>query len=341
MAKINPSISIVIPAFNGAKCLKKNLDSIKALNNLDEIELVIVDNNSTDSTLNTLKSYEKEVNIKLIENSNNEGFAGACNSGALNSNGEFLFITNQDVLFPSDFFDKLNQIYKDFKNKKEIVISPALVFETGKIHYFGAKNHFLGFSYTPEVGEELPKNKIIKRTQRFSGGTLFIKKDFFLKMGGFYKKFFMYYEDTDLSLKILRNGYKIYTTNDPFLIHQKKFQSLNEFQYYFLERNRIIVVIRNINNIQKLLPVIIVVELILLFHSVFVRKFRLRLKIYLELISNVKHLRNMRNKSKREANLLPYQKLSKTLDPILLGDFQRYKIFRKLLNMLNKFFKFV
>ena len=236
------------------------------MNNIDEIELVIVDNNSTDSTLNTVKSYEKDINIQLIENPINEGFTGACNSGALNSKGNFLFITNQDVLFPPDFFEKLSRIYNDFSKNHEIVISPALVFETGRIHYFGAKNHFLGFSYTPEVGEELPKNKIIKKTQRFSGGTLFIKKDLFLKMGGFYKKFFMYYEDTDLSLKLLRNGYKIYTTNEPYLIHQKKYQTLNDFQYYFLERNRFILIIRNVSGIRKLLPIIIVVELILIFH---------------------------------------------------------------------------
>ncbi len=340
MQKPNPSISIIIPAFNGARCLKKNLESIKALNNLDEIELVIVDNMSTDSTVNTIKSYENDVNIKLIENGINEGFAGACNLGVINSIGEFVFITNQDVLFPPDFFDKLKQIYKIFKKSPEIVISPALVFETGKIHYFGAKNHFLGFSYTPEVGEELPKNKIIKRTQRFSGGTLFIKKELFLKMGGFYKKFFMYYEDTDLSLKLLRNGYKIYTTNTPFLIHQKKYQSLNDFQYYFLERNRFIVVIRNINDVHKLLPFIILIELILLFHSVFIRKFKLRLKIYLWIIFNIKFLKNIREKSKREGKLLPYQTLSKTLDPILLGDLQRLKVFRKLLNALNKILKY-
>ncbi|MFX1569939.1 MAG: glycosyltransferase family 2 protein [Promethearchaeota archaeon] len=336
-----PSISIIIPTYNGAFCLKKNLDSIKRLNSLKRIEVVIIDNMSTDSTIKTIKSFEKDIKIKLIKNPKNEGFAGACNSGAVKSNGDFLFITNQDVLFPPDFFEKLNQIYKDFKLNHEIVISPALVFETGRIHYFGAKNHFLGFSYTPEVDEELPKNKIIKLTQRLSGGTLFIKKDLFLKMGGFYKKFFMYYEDTDLSLRLLRNGYKIYTTNDPFLIHQKKFQTLNKFQYYFLERNRFILIIRNVSNIHKLFPIIIIVELILIFHSFLIRKFGLRLKIYLELIFNIKHLKSVREKSMKVVDLLPYQKLSKTLDPILLGNLQRIKFFRKFLNTLNKIFKYI
>ncbi len=339
MAKVSSTISIIIPSYNGAPCLKKNLESIKSLTNLEEIELVIVDNKSIDSTINVIKSYENDINIKLIKNDTNEGFAGACNSGVLNSEGEFVFITNQDVLFPHDFFPKLVKIYDSLKDNSEIVISPALIFETGKIHYFGAKNHFLGFSYTPEIGESLPKNKLIKQTQRFSGGTLFIKKDFFLKMGGFYRQFFMYYEDTDLSLKILRNGVKIYTTNDPFLIHQKQNQPLNDFHYYFLERNRFIVIMRNIDNIHKILPFMIIVELILLLHSLFIKKFKLRIKIYEEIIFSLKYLRRMREKSKKEAQFLSYQKLSKTLDPSLLGSVKRFNVFTILLNLLNKILK--
>ena len=155
MQTSDPIISIIFPSYNGVKFLKKNLDSIKSLNNLYEIELVIIDNNSIDSSIKIIKSYENDININLIENNVNKGFAEACNSGVRNSRGEFIFITNQDVVFPPDFFDKIKQIYYKFKNDDEIAISPALVFENGRIHYFGAKIHFLGFSYTPDSGKKL------------------------------------------------------------------------------------------------------------------------------------------------------------------------------------------
>ncbi|MFX0035973.1 MAG: glycosyltransferase family 2 protein [Candidatus Hermodarchaeota archaeon] len=333
----NPTISIIFPSYNGAKFLNKNLDSIKSLKNLNEIELVIVDNMSKDSSIDIIKSYEKDINIKLVKNNVNRGFAEACNSGVNLSNGKFIFITNQDVIFPSDIFIKLQKIYRNFKKDLEIVISPALIFENGRIHYFGAKNHFLGFSYTPELGQRLPKNKIVKVTQRFSGGALFIKKDFFLKMGGFDESFFMYYEDTDLSLKILRNGYKIFTTNDPFLIHQKSHQTLNDFQYFFLERNRFIVLVKNVDKLRKLVPFIIIIELSLLFHSIFIRKFKLRIKIYLDLLLNIEYLKKLREKSKKEGTLLSYQNLSKNLDPILLGKLQNLNVIKILLKILNRF----
>ncbi|MFX1328695.1 MAG: glycosyltransferase family 2 protein [Promethearchaeota archaeon] len=334
---LGPTISIIFPSYNGAKFLKKNLDSIKSLKNLHEIELIIVDNKSKDSSVNIIKSYEEEINIKLIKNNLNIGFAEACNSGAKLSKGKFIFITNQDVIFPSDFFIKLKKIYRTFKKDLEIVISPALIFENGRIHYFGAKNHFLGFSYTPELGQRLPKNRIVKITQRFSGGALFIKKDFFFKMGGFDESFFMYYEDTDLSLKMLRNGYKIYTTNDPFLIHQKNHQTLNDFQYFFLERNRFIVLIKNIDKLQKLVPFIIIIELSLLLHSIFIRKFKLRIRIYLDLLLNNRNLKKLREKSKKEGLLLSHQNLSKNLDPILLRKLQHLNALQILLKILNRF----
>ena len=336
MSNAKPRISIIFPSYNGAKFLKRNLESIKSLKNLKEIELVIVDNMSRDSSINVIKTYEKDINIKLLRNYYNQGFAEACNSGVNDSMGEFIFITNQDVIFPSDFFDKLTTIYSNLKNKHEIAISPAIVFENGRIHYFGAKNHYLGFSYTPELGEKLPKKKIIRSTSRLSGGCLFIKKDFFLKMGGFDKDFFMYYEDTDLSLKMIRNGNKIYTTNDPCLIHQKDHQSLNELQYFFLERNRFFVIAKNILDTRKIIPIILIVECILLVHSIFIKKFKIRLKIYLELMRRVKYFREIRNKEKSKNHLLSIQSFSKKLDPILLGNLQNLKVFRIILRILNR-----
>lgn len=333
----NPKISIVFPSYNGVKFLKKNLDSIKNLHDSSEIQLIIIDNMSRDASVNVIKSYVNKINLKLIRNSLNEGFAEACNSGVKHSEGEFIFITNQDVIFPPDFFIKLLQIYNDFKKNNEIIISPALVFEDGRIHYFGATNHFLGFSFTPELGEKLPKKRIIKKTQRFSGGSLFIKKNLFLNMGGFDKDFFMYHEDTDLSLRLLRNKIEIITTNDPFLIHQKKNYHINKFQFFFLERNRFFVLAKNINNIHKIIPILLILEFILLIHSLFIKKFKIRLKIYIDLVRKSKYFKIMRKKSKSETQLLSYQILSRKLNPILLGKLQNIKAFRSLLKIMNRF----
>jgi len=334
MKKDNTKISIIFPLYNGKRFLTRNFNSITKLTNLDEIELIIIDNNSSDSSIEIIQSYKKKIDIKLINKNKNLGFAKASNIGATYAKGNYLFITNQDVIFEPNFFLKLEKIYTMYKNE-EIVLSPALIFEDDGIHYFGAKIHFLGFSYTPEVMEKNPTNKIIKETQRLSGGSLFIKKKTFLDIGGFDPIFFMYYEDTDLSLRFMRNGIRIITTNDPYLIHQKHDWKFSNFQYFLLERNRYISIFKNIDNIKKLFPYFIISEFILIFHSIISKFFRFKIRIYYELLTHRKVIKKIRNESRKKAKFLSYQKLSKELDPILLGVFQDNILFRKFLKMFN------
>lgn len=341
MNNVNLRISIIFPSYNGENYLIRNLDSIKKLNSLNEIELVVIDNNSNDSSIEIIESYKKNIQIKLIKGNTNLGFCKACNIGALNAEGEFIFITNQDVIFPPEFFSKLINIYNNLKKEKEIILSPAIVFENHTIHYFGAENHFLGFSYTPNLGQKLPKEKVVNPTQRISGGSLFIKKSLFLDKGAFDSHFFMYYEDTDFSLRMLRNGLKMYTTNDPFLIHQKEDWTISDFRYYLLERNRFILLIKNINNLKKLVPFLLITEVILILHSVVIKKFKLRVMLYAELILKMKFLKNLRKKSKQEIALLPYENFSKTLDPVLLGDLRHVKAFNTFLKIFSSFLNLI
>lgn len=337
----NIMISIIFPSYNGEKFLKRNFESIKSLPTLSKLEIVIIDNNSTDNTISIIEEYSKSLRIKLIKQNTNLGFTRACNLGVHNANGKYMFITNQDVIFTPNFFEKLINIYQTYKKDKEFIISPAFLFEGDGIHYFGAKIHILGFSYTPELKKALPEKRVIKLTERFSGGALFITKDFFLEMGGFDPELFMYCEDTDLSLRVLRKGLKIYTTNDPFLIHQKHEWTFNDFRYYFLERNRYIVVIKNISNIKKLIPYFFLMEIPLIFQSIIINKFKLRVRIYYELFRKRKYLRQIRDHSKKMNNLLQYQHLSRTLDPILLGDLQNIKVFNVFLKVYNFLLKHI
>ena len=116
---LKPKISIIFPTYNGANYLSKTLESIKKLKNIEEIELVIIDNNSNDETLNIINSYFSTLNINLIKQKQNLGFAKACNIGAQLAKGRFLFITNQDIIFFDDFFQKLISIYNEYSQNDE------------------------------------------------------------------------------------------------------------------------------------------------------------------------------------------------------------------------------
>ncbi len=313
-------ISIIFPSFNGEDVLYKNLHSIQNLINLNEIELVIIDNNSEDSTKTLIKSF-KELNVNLIEQDSNLGFAKACNIGVLHSKGKYVFITNQDVIFPSHFFVVLLKLFEELKYSRDIILCPSIVFfgDNG-INYFGAKIHFLCFSYTPEMYQELPKTKKTFRTLKISGSSMFLKKDTFLKLNGFDPYFFMYHEDTDLSLKALRSNIPVLTTNETQLYHQKNSFILSDFSYYYIERNRYICLVKNLESIVKLIPYILLTEVILILHSILIKKFKVRLKIYSFLIHNYTNLKSIRSdKLNCKIQKVRKNELSSKLDSNILG----------------------
>jgi hypothetical protein len=171
--------------------IERNLNSIKKLDIANKLEIIVIDNHSTDDTLKILKTYQKSLNLKIFKLNKNQGFAKACNLGVEKSEGDFIFITNQDVIFPKDFFKNLLNSYSKIKKRKEVVISPAIIFEGNGIHYYGAKIHFLGFSYTVDISKQLPLKKKIIETKRFSGGSLFLKKNLFESLGGFDHQYFI------------------------------------------------------------------------------------------------------------------------------------------------------
>ena len=66
-----------------------------------------------------------------------------------------------------------------------------------------------------------------------------------------------------------------------------------------------------------------------------VEKFKLRIRIYYELISKFKFIKNLRCKSKEKMILIPYQKLDRNLDPILLGEMKDSIFFNRMLSFFN------
>ena len=332
-------ISIIFPSYNGEKVIYNNLKSIQNLSNLNEIELIIVDNNSNDSSKELIKLFN-HININLIEQKNNLGFGKACNIGVNVAKGKYIFITNQDVLFPRDFFTITLDLYKKLGSSQEIILCPAVVFPGKIINYFGAKIHFLCFSYNPEMYQDIPDNKLTFKTQKVSGVSMFLKRKFFLELNGFDPSFFMYHEDTDFALKAIRNHISIYTTNETLLYHQKEHFLLNNFTYYYIERNRYLCLFKHLDNLKNLIPYIFFSELMLLFQAILIKKLKIRFKIYKFLIQNYKAIKNLRLSKANQKNLkIIKNQLSSNLDSIILGkSLRNNKLLNKFLKVINLIF---
>lgn len=332
-------ISIIFPTYNAEKYITRNLNSIQNNSKDPNLEVIIVDNNSTDNTLNLIQSFELN-DIKIIRNNKNLGFAKACNIGVKKAAGEFIFITNQDVIYPSNFFHNLINIYQQLNEAPDVILSPAVVFPDKTIHYYGGKIHYSGISYTPEMYAQLPNKKGTFKTYKASGCSMFLKKQTFLDLNGFDPYFFMYKEDVDFSLRALRKGIPIYTTNECYLYHLKEHYYINDFVYYYLERNRLLLIIKHIANLFKLIPYFLILEIVLIFQSIEEHKLFSRLRIYKFIISNLKKLNSIRNDPNNTLNpRFEKHQLNTQLSPILLGKLRNSSFFRFILKLLNRILK--
>jgi glycosyltransferase involved in cell wall biosynthesis len=116
---MNPKISVIIPAYNAEKTLRRCLDSVFASDFLDSMEVILVNDGSKDGTLEVAEEYKKHPNFVLIDQPNG-GVARARWAGISASRGEYLgFVDADDYIAP----DMMSKMYdKAKKNGAEMVV---------------------------------------------------------------------------------------------------------------------------------------------------------------------------------------------------------------------------
>jgi len=206
----NPDLSIIIVTWNTADITLKCIHTInKYLNNKLNYEIIVVDNASSDNTIQLL-SKEK---IVLIKNHENSGFAKGNNIGVKKAKGKYLFFLNSDMELIDDSFiamfkffvnSDIGLIGPSFLNTdltpQGSVFPPQTVANAFKEFVLKIKNVYS--KYTPD-------SKTPVSVWSVSGGAILIKKDLFKQVGGWNEKYFIYFEDLDLCRSIRRLGQQI------------------------------------------------------------------------------------------------------------------------------------
>lgn len=217
-------LSVVILNYNVRYFLELCIKSVQAaIVNIDA-EIIIVDNNSKDDSVAMLK--DKFPEFKLIVNKENLGFSKANNIGVQQAKGEYVCILNPDTVVAEDTFTKILN-FAHSKSKLGALgcqlingVGDFLPESKRKIPYVkaafkkilgNAKEYYAENLKPDEVGE----------VEVLVGAFMFMKRDVFLKVGGFDEDYFMYGEDIDLSYKLLKAGYKNYYFGQTTIIHYK------------------------------------------------------------------------------------------------------------------------
>jgi len=191
-------ISIIIVNYNSGTFLKGCLKSIDSFIKVP-YEVIVVDNMSTDKSVELCRDYWSKNNFKIIKLNENAGFAKANNVGAQYAQGEILHFLNPDTELPESMNDDYNYCfsYPDsiYVNNLE---NPDGTFVKSK-NIIPLLGNFLNRLFTPK-----------KVAYWYTGASVIISKVNFEKIGKWNESFFMYCEDMDFFYKANMNKLKTY-----------------------------------------------------------------------------------------------------------------------------------
>tara|TARA_B100000959_G_scaffold286506_1_gene365473 strand:- start:2937 stop:5672 length:2736 start_codon:yes stop_codon:yes gene_type:complete len=249
-----PNVSIITVNYNGKKFLADLLKSLTALNYpAEKIELIVVDNGSSDHSSNFLK--KKYPRVKLIQNKKNEGFAKPNNDGAKSATGEYVAFLNNDMRVDKEWLNQLlTPLQNNSDNNTGCVASKVLNWEGDKIDFYGSSMNIFGNGFQNNYGEDAEKSDSLNDSIFFpNGGAMIMKKDVFFNAGGFDEDYYAYYEDVDLGWRLWILGYKVVLAKNAVVYHRHQGTSSKifdeDFKKYLLIRNSFYTIAKNYEGI--------------------------------------------------------------------------------------------
>ena len=244
-------IDIVIVNWNSGDYLSKCIQSIFTENNQRIISKVfIIDNHSSDDSLEKIKKNNK---IVIIKNEDNKGFSKACNQGFKLCTSPYILLLNPDTqLLDTTLTDCIS-----FMNEKPDVdiLGCQLLDDYGKVTYSCARFPIpLRFFYDATgLSKIAPKfftpallmtdwdHKTPRYVDQVMGAFMFMRFSVFEKIRYFDERFFVYYEELDFSKRLAEQGGKTYFNSDTSVIHsgQGTTHSLKAFRLFLNLHSRL------------------------------------------------------------------------------------------------------
>jgi len=265
-------VSIIIVLYNSEKYIVSCLESIIQFHYNFEYEIILIDNNSIKNIKHIIQNYK--ANITFIQNKSNIGFARACNQGIKISNGKYIFLLNPDTVILNNVFS----IFYDFMEKKENelvwCVGAQLFDENGEPTKSVGKFPNIIDVISEQIGIKgillkLLGKKYLRKRDLFEeketipfiiGCDMFIKRNALEKIGLFNEKFFLNYEETELSWRAKQYGLKSVILPEAKILHhsRKSFTNLQSYLnhlwlgqllFFKLTKSHIIYLIAKVNHL--------------------------------------------------------------------------------------------
>ena len=251
--------SVIIVNFNTRDALLHCLEGVR--NTLPgNCEIVVVDNASQDGSATAVRaSFPDTV---LVEEAVNAGFGAGANRGARRAGGKVLVFLNPDTVVSDGWLEPLVAALEADGDAGLATAQVLLAAEPSRLNTCGNDVHVSGLTLCRGMG--VPKGAFQSRGEvnAVSGAVFSIQRSLFESLGGFDEDFFLYLEDTDLSLRARLAGWRSIYIPESVVLHDYILK-LNPRKLFFQERNRYAMLLKLFRwpTLIMLLPVLALAEL--------------------------------------------------------------------------------
>lgn len=270
-----PLVTLIVLNWNGKTLLEECLQSLKKTE-YDNLEIIVVDNGSTDGSI---EMVGKLPGVQLIANKTNLGYTGGNNAGFKAAKGKYVITVNNNIIVdPAWLKDPIKYLEND---------DTIGVISSRQMNYFNKNTIDHLYSYPTRIllpgrmghGEQYQVKPLFSSAGYAfgaSGASAMYRKKMLDEIGGLEESFFIYQEECDLQMRVFLNGWKcLYVPSS--VVYHKESVTMNKHKsmfYYLHERNRIWYIYRNypLGIILKNLPVILFRELRTMLNIVVLRR---------------------------------------------------------------------
>jgi GT2 family glycosyltransferase len=231
-----PSVNILVLNWNGADILYDCIESIYN-SNYSNYVVTIIDNGSSDDSVQSIKNSFKKINLIYIINNLGyaKGYNYAFNKLLFSDNSEYYFLLNNDTVIEHDTVSRLIEATHLFGSKH--IFSPKIINDnSGKIWYAGGK--ISKVTGTPSHIGINKSNDITDIKSSFtdfvSGCAMLIPKISLHDLNGFSESYSFYYEDVDICLRAKNLGLKCVYVNDSIVNHKISYSMGGRFSLFKL-----------------------------------------------------------------------------------------------------------
>lgn len=222
----SPLVSIVIPTRDQLELIRQLIDGILHNTQYSNIEIVIVDNGSTNrSTLDFYSELRRRNDIRIIDYREPFNYSVACNRGAAAARGEYVLFMNNDIEITHPGW--LNEMLKWGEQPEIGVVGPHLIYPNGRTQHAGIVLGLYGLAghafhqCAPETYSPFGMAEWVRNVSAVTGACQLISKSLFDDLGGYDEGYTLLYSDLDLCLRVKQKGFRVVYTPHCRLVHHE------------------------------------------------------------------------------------------------------------------------